>query len=146
MSLLPQFANKLKPYTQGESHTLLACAEDKEGEAAGGVAAAGVAAAGVAAGVAAGDDSAQTVASSSMHGGLVSGLLFREERLPTNTEIPYEIHLFQFELFKSHTVSSTLITDHPTLQTTALGSITKLYGKTPTDNKQSSLTAISPYA
>lgn len=68
MSLLPRFANKLKPYTQGESHTLLACAEDKEGEAAGGVAAAGVAAAGVtaaagvAAGVAAGDDSAQTVA------------------------------------------------------------------------------------
>lgn len=92
MSVLPQFANKPKPYTQGESHTLLdllACAEDKEGEAAGGVAAAGVAAAGVAAaGVAAGDDSAQTVASSSMHGGLVSGLLFREERLPTNAVIP----------------------------------------------------------
>lgn len=89
MSLLPQFANKPKPDTQGESHTLLACAEDKEGEAAGGVAAAGVAAAGVtAAGVAAGDDSAQTVASSSMHGGLVSGLLFREERLPTNVVIP----------------------------------------------------------
>ena len=82
--------------TQRKSHTLPACAEDREGEAAGGVAAAGVAAAGVtaaagvaAAGVAAGDDSAQTVASSSMHGGLLSGLLFREERLPTNTVIPY---------------------------------------------------------